>query len=861
MTVKGFREKPSLSTEMGRGNPMKLVCTLLVSLGLNGSFAENQDSENHAKDAHKKHPANRLAKESSPYLLMHAHNPVDWYPWGDEAFEKAKKEDKPIFLSIGYSSCYWCHVMEREVFSNEKIAKYMNEHFVNIKLDREERPDLDDIYMTSLVLYSGRGGWPMSMFLMPDGKPIGGGSYFPAETGPRGPGFPSIAERVVSLYRDQNAAVKRTADLLTRKVREALKPKPGTSSVALETKLVDSIVPAMSRTYDSEFGGVNFNPARAEGPKFPVPPRIEYLLHQAANENASARKMAKLTLDRMLAGGIRDHLAGGFHRYSTDRKWHVPHFEKMLYDQAQLATTYTQAWQQSNNESYKQTATEILDYVLSEFTDKSGAFFSALDAETNTIEGEYYVWDRKTIDAVLGEADAKLFSRVYGLEASNPFEHGFVLHLPTPVSAVAKELKLSENELNARLEGMRKKVLAERSKRERPLLDDKVLTSWNGLMVRAFAQAAAAFGSDRYRDAAIKAANFTLTELVDENGRLLRTWRGEKAKLNAYLDDYAFSISGLLALHEATNDSAWLDHAVKLQAKQDELFLAKEAGGYYFTSHDHEELIVRTRNANDGVIPSGNSVSVWNLVRLTTLTGDKKYRDMARSTLGVFAAELRSNGAGMANMGLALAEYIEAGSDTRKSREGLEPTGFQTQSPPSRQTPPAKKKDEPKKKKNKPVQAKAYLSVDKLPAGGKAKVAIYVRIQEGWHINADKPNSKYLHATKFTVKSKYGTKLTAVKYPKFKKKMAPGEKVPHHILEGTVVIYGLLEVPAEARGRVEELQLIVDHQACDDKSGMCKRPEKIVLGGKLGVAEVAQVKEINKEKFIVSKPRKGSRKQ
>ena len=838
---------------------MRLISILIAATTFSGAVAVSQETGH--KDQHKKHKANRLAGESSPYLLMHAHNPVDWYPWGEEAFAKAKKENKPVFLSIGYSSCYWCHVMERGVFTNEKIAKYMNEHFVNIKLDREERPDLDDIYMTSLIIYNrgSGGGWPMSMFLMPDGRPFGGGTYFPAETGPRGVGFQSVAERVVELFTDEKERVEHNADVLTKQVQQAMKPKPSTSSVVLDKKLATRIVASLERSYDAKLGGVNFNPRRPDGPKFPVPPRIEYLLHQSAQSNKQAGTMAGLTLDKMLAGGIRDHLAGGFHRYSTDREWLVPHFEKMLYDQAQLATTYTQAWLQNQDPAYKRTATEILDYVLSDLTDQSGGFYSALDAETNAIEGEYYVWSRKEIDDILGKEDSAIFSKVYGLEAPNNFEHGFVLHFPSAVAGVAKSLGTTEEALRPRLTAMRAKVLARRKTREAPLLDDKVLTSWNGLMIRAFADASVAFKSDVYQNAASKAADFILTTMSDENGRLWRTSREGKAKLNAYLDDYAFVISGLLALHDATKEARWLTEAERLQTKQDELFEAKETGGYYFTSHDHEELIVRTRNANDGVIPSGNSVSVRNLVKLAKLTGKKAYRERAASTLGVFAEQLRSSNGEMANMGLALSEYLDAGqtSPSKLSREGLQPTSYQApvqQSRQKSQTPPKK----PAKKK--PVEAKAFMSVDKLPAGNKAKVAIYVRIKKGWHINADKPSPSYLYPTTFEVKSKYGTKLTQVKYPAFKKKRVEGEKDPFHLLEGTVVIYGLIDIPKAAVGKTEELQLILKYQSCDDKTGMCMRPDKIVLGGKVPVVDIASVKQINKEKFIVSKPKTGTRK-
>jgi uncharacterized protein YyaL (SSP411 family) len=819
---------------------MKSLSTLLavlMTLHAGVSFAQDDKPDTAAAKR-----TNRLAQESSPYLLMHKHNPVDWYPWGDEAFAKAKKENKPIFLSVGYSSCYWCHVMEREVFENEKIAKYMNEHFVNIKLDREERPDLDEIYMTSLQIYnqaignSSSGGWPMSMFLMPDGRPFAGGSYFPAETGPRGPGFQVVAEKVMDLYGTDGKRIEQTAEQLTTFTRRAMSPKPSTSVVALDTKLVDGVTGSIAKQYDIEFGGVNFDPRRPKGPKFAVPPRIEYLLTRDAN--ADALEMAYLTLDRMLAGGIRDHLAGGFHRYSTDQRWHVPHFEKMLYDQAQLATVYTQAWQLTKKPTYKQAATEILDYVLSDFTDENGGFYSALDAETNAIEGEYYVWDKATIERVLGD-DSKAFCETYGLNEANPFEHGFVLHLPSDAAIKAS--------LTPETKALRTKLLAERNKREAPFLDDKILTSWNGLMIRAFAEAGATFESDVYRNAAVKAADFVLTNMTNEEGRLFRTSRKGKASLNGYLDDYAFTINGLLALHETTADAKWLNAAQQLQDKQDALFDAKETGGYYFTSNDHEELIVRTRNATDGVLPSGNSVSIRNLVRLAKLTGDTKYKEQAKKTLNAFAEQLRSNPAGSANIAIGLDEYLAADSTSKaaKSRDLLQKTSYVVQ---TGVPVPQQKKPAPKKKK--PVEARAFMSVDKLPAGNKAKVAIYIRIKENWHINADKPNPTYCYPTKFTVKSKYGTKLVSVKYPAFKKKRMPGEKEPFHILTGTVVVYGLLDIPAAAKGKTEDLQLILSYQGCDDKTNVCLRPDKIVLGGKLPVVDLAAVKQINNAKFI-----------
>ncbi len=835
---------------------------LLAAISVPLATAQAPGDKHPAAKPHKKHPANRLAKESSPYLLLHAHNPVDWYPWGTEAFERAKKENKPIFLSIGYSSCYWCHVMERESFSDEAIAKYMNEHFINIKLDREERPDLDDIYMTSLQIYlqatgsGGGGGWPMSMFLMPDGRPFAGGTYFPARTGDgkRGLGFETVSKRVVSLFSDNKASVENTARMLTAEVRRVMKARPPVTVIKLDENLAGDVVASLERTFDPRYGGVNFNPRRATGPKFPVPPRIEYLLHVAGEKkNELASRMAFLTLDEMLAGGIRDHLAGGFHRYSTDQKWHVPHFEKMLYDQAQLATVYTQAWRQTKKPAYRQVATEILDYVLSDLTGEQGGFYSALDAETNAIEGEYYVWDRKTIENIMGD-DAALFAAAYGLDVANPFEHGFVLHLPEDLSAVAAKFKVGEDKLATKLRNLRARLLTERKKRESPLLDDKVLTSWNGLMIRAFADASVAFDEPRYATAAKKAATFLMQQMADDTGRLKRTWRNDKAKLNAYLDDYAFLISGLLAIHKATNEAQWLAAAEKFQAKQDELFLAEKAAGYYFTSHDHEELIVRTRNANDGVIPSGNSMSVRNLVALATRTGKTAYRTTAGKTLDAFSEQLKSRSGDMANMATGLFEYLAARtpSQGRVSRQGFQSASFVVQTGKEK----SDSKKPPVKKKTGPIDVQAFLSVDKLPAGGKFKVAMRVAMKKGWHINTNKPVPDYVPATSLRVTSKLGTKLVGIKFPPVKKKKTEGEEA--HYYEGAITIFGLVEVPKSALGKTEELTLTLEYQACDGDK--CQKPTSISKTGKLAVIDPSQVKQINKEKFVPPKKKKPGQK-
>ena len=409
---------------------------------------------------------NRLAKESSPYLLLHATNPVDWFPWGPEAFERAKKEKKLIFLSIGYSSCHWCHVMERLVFSNEQIARSMNENFVCVKVDREERPDIDDIYMTALTVYfrlSGSdqsGGWPLSLFLTPEGKPLAGGTYFPPEDQGGRMGFPSVMNKIATMWRDQNEAMEKNADMITANVRRTMSAKVVLKEVPLTAELASTITSAIADTHDAKFGGFDFNPLRPNAPKFPVPSKLGLLLYQAQRDrNDPLRQKVTSTLDAMAAGGIRDHLAGGFHRYSTDRAWKVPHFEKMLYDNAQLADTYVEAFRQTNLPIYKTIAEEVCDFVLREMTDKRGGFFSALDADSEEVEGQSYVWSEKEIDKLLNPGEAEAFKLTYGLSEPSTFEPGFVLHQPKPLTDVAMQLKLEPEELERRLTSAKPRLL------------------------------------------------------------------------------------------------------------------------------------------------------------------------------------------------------------------------------------------------------------------------------------------------------------------------------------------------------------------------------------------------------------------
>ena len=814
----------------------------------------------------KKHPANHLARESSPYLLLHAHNPVDWYPWGPEAFEKARKEKKPIFLSVGYSSCYWCHVMERLVFENEKIAAYMNAHFVNIKVDREERPDIDDIYMTSLYVYLRAvgsrqgGGWPLSMFLTPKGKPFAGGTYFPPEDDRGRPGFGTVLKQIADLWKSDQKQVEQNAELITNSVQRAMKPRLVLTPVELDRSLVGRVTEAVAATFDEEHGGVGFNPANPNSPKFPTPAKLALLQYDSRrNGDERSAQIVRETLDQMAAGGIRDHLGGGFHRYSTDRFWHVPHFEKMLYDQAQLAVVYVEAFRQTGEPKYRDIAQDIFRYVAGEMTDKAGGFYSALDAETDGVEGEFYVWSKMEVVKILGAENAQLFQSVYGMEEANPFEHGYVLHLPMSITDAAEKLKIPPAQVEQRLNLMRYQLLFVRAKRAPLLKDDKSLTSWNGMMIRAYARAGLVFDDKEHIKTAEKAAMFVLGRMRDKEQRLQRTYRGGTAKLNAYVDDYALLVEGLLAIHEATADEKWLNAARRLTDHQIDLFWDKTGKGFFFTARDHEELIVRTKGANDSAVPSGNGVSVRNLIRLASLTGEEKYRTYAKETLEAFAPAIDRTPQGMVTMAIALGEYLDkpnfgATQKTSATDSNAAESPKKSQPGPIQLTAGEAEKKPPKKPEF--ATTRAFLSVDKLPPGGRCKIVVFVDIKEGWHINANPANPKFLIPTVLSVKSKLGCKLTNISYEPGKKVEVPGSPTLH-VYEKKTAIRGVLEIPANAVGKIEEFEILVRYQPCSDTK--CLPPKTAKLTGKVTIARSAtDVKQINGNLFPKPKPRKSS---
>jgi len=605
-------------------------------------------------------PANRLANETSPYLLQHAHNPVDWYPWGPAALEKAKRENKLIFLSVGYSSCHWCHVMERQCFMNPEIAKLLNEHFVCIKVDREERPDLDEVYMAALHIYYANtgspqaGGWPLSMFLTPEAQPLMGGTYFPPED------FREVLTRVQDRWQNDRPSLVTLGQKFAEIVDTHLRGRPTILKAPLEPARLEELQSELAEQFDPLHGGFGYNEAEEKRPKFPDASNLLFLLARAREGNDAASKMLERSLDHMAAGGIRDHLGGGFHRYSTDRSWRVPHFEKMLYDQAQLAAIYAQAYELTKNPAWRQAAEETCDYVLREMTAPDGGFYSALDADTGDQEGAYYAWTADDAQQALSADEFALAADVYGLRGLPNFESAFVLLESRPLAEIAAARNQSVEQLQAELTPVRKKLLAKRDERKRPLVDTKILTGWNGLMIRGLAEAGKAFGNQQYTDAAVRAADHALTKLKLPDGRLARTDSGGRPTLNAYLEDYAYLIDGLLALHQTTGDARWLQAADALQAAQLKLFWDTERKGFFFTAGDHEQLIARVKNPVDSATPNGNAVSVGNLIYLGQQTGKQEYLDKARETLEAFSTHLKESPSSMPRMGLALSAWLKA---------------------------------------------------------------------------------------------------------------------------------------------------------------------------------------------------------
>ncbi|GDX68434.1 thioredoxin domain-containing protein [Anaerolineae bacterium] len=569
---------------------------------------------------------NRLAQESSPYLQQHGSNPVDWFPWGAEALARALAEDKPIFLSIGYAACHWCHVMEHESFEDAATAEILNRNFVCIKVDREERSDLDSIYMQAVVAMTGHGGWPMSVWLNPQREPFYGGTYFPPERRHGMPGFKELLRNLAEAWQQRRGELQENARAMLEHLRSPA-AAGGAAGALPDAGLLPQALQAVLQSFDWSNGGWG------AAPKFPQPMTIEFLLRQhARSADPLALEMAERTLQAMAAGGMYDQLGGGFHRYAVDDHWLVPHFEKMLYDNAQLARVYLHAFQVTGKPLYKRIVEETCDYLLREMTEPGGGFYSAQDADSEGEEGRFFVWSVAEVREIL-KADALLFMEAFDVTAGGNFEGHSILHVQVPLALLAEKYKLAEDEVESRLARARMQLWAVREQRIKPLRDEKVLTAWNGLALAALAEAARVLGRADYLLAAQRNAEFVLGTLHTANGRLLRTWRaGSPAKLNAYLEDYANYADGLLELYQATFEERWFVAARQLADAMLEHF-ADDSGGFFDTSADHEQLITRPKDLQDNAVPGGNGMAAGVLLRLAAYTADARYSSAAEQVL------------------------------------------------------------------------------------------------------------------------------------------------------------------------------------------------------------------------------------
>jgi uncharacterized protein YyaL (SSP411 family) len=751
------------------------------------------------KDEHKF--TNELIHEKSPYLLQHAHNPVNWHPWGEKAFKLAKEQNKPIFLSVGYSTCYWCHVMERESFENEEVAAILNEHFICIKVDREERPDVDEQYMLATQLFTGRGGWPNSLWLTPDGRPWMAGTYFPRES------FMEGLKKLADVWKDQPELVEKQANSFAEAIKETVTKQQAAGDERLSRKLVEQSLELIKANFDEDHGGFGTRP------KFPPHGDLRLLLREAERTGDKAQLgMATQTLDAIWDGGIHDHIGGGFHRYATDARWFLPHFEKMLYDNAQLMRAYTDAAVITGEPRYRTAVADIFRWVEREMTHPEGGFYSALDAGDKGEEGVFYVWTHDEIVEALGLDDAAFFITTYGIEKDGNWVEEATQERPgTNIPFLGQMLSKEDDE---RLVPMRAKLLEVRSKRAFPRRDDKVLASWNGLMISALAHAGQELEEPRYTKAATKAADFLLKNLVKEKD-LQRSWRQGEAKLPGYLDDYAFVIDGLLELHEATEEGRWLTQARQLTDLMLAEFEDQPGGGFFFTSAKHEELLIRSKNlSGGGNLPSGNGVAALALLRLGKLTGEEKYTQAARKTLESLADLMARTPGASDTLILATATLLDETTPIVVSNADV--------------------RDE-----EAPVTAELYASRLSVQPGQSFDIAVKLAIDKGWHLYGPNPGVKFVLPTTLSLAENSTASLGDFKYP-------PGEKRDDPVLKESVAVYEgevWLRVPATIAKDAEVGKVVLEFklrtQACDEKQ--CLQPRTATL--KLPIEIVAESKE------------------
>jgi uncharacterized protein YyaL (SSP411 family) len=754
---------------------------------------------------------NRLIHERSPYLLQHARNPVDWYPWGEEAFGRARREDKTVFLSIGYSTCHWCHVMERESFEREDVAALLNQDFVAIKVDREERPDIDEIYMLATQLLTGTGGWPNSLWLTPDGRPWFAGTYFPPEDHPGRPGFMTVLRHLAHFWRTRRDDVEAQADQLADAVRRASSAPPAEGASELNRGLVQEAIRQLRDAFDPRFGGFG------GAPKFPPHNALSLLLHEyQRTRDSGLLEVITRTLDAMARGGIRDHVGGGFHRYATDAEWFLPHFEKMLYDNALLSRAYVDAYSLTGSDEYRRAALGTYEWVLQDMTDEAGGFYSALDADSEGQEGRFYVWTRAGILDVLGPDDGDLFCRIYHVEDAGNFADeatgrrhpSNILHLSRPLEQTAKALGVPEEDLTSRLAAARDRLLERRSRRVWPHLDDKVLASWNGLMIGSLAHAGRCLDEPRYTEAAAKAAEWILSTLI-RDGRLLHSYRAGAAGGAAYLDDHAFLADGLLDLHEATGEKRWLDEAQALSDVMIQHYADAAHGGFFFTADGHETLLLRSKNAYDSAVPSGNGVAARVLVRLADRTGHERYREAAASALRAFAGLMQTAPAATESLLLATAVYLDS------------PLAAETVGEPAGAAPESREPDA--RSAEGPVAVEAYLSPTTVAPGESIRLAVSLHVEPGWHVNSHQPIQPYLLPTTLSTGRNSRFALGPVRYPDGKTISTGLDPEPLSVYDGTAPIETSILVPADAKPGRKSMTIEVRVQPCNDE--VCLPPQ------------------------------------
>ncbi len=722
--------------------------------------------------------ANRLIHESSPYLLLHAHNPVDWYPWGKEAIEKARREEKPIFLSVGYSTCYWCHVMEEESFSNPEIAALMNAGFVSIKVDREERPDLDDIYMTATQLLTQRGGWPNSVFLTPELKPFFAGTYFPPEDRGGMQGFASLLGRIKDAWSNNREELETSAERIATAMADIAAKRTTPAAAVPPPPVTDEAVRSLKERYDEAWGGFG------GAPKFPSPAGLFLLLSRAEGDEEAATMVLE-SLRKMGRGALYDHVDGGFHRYAVDREWRIPHFEKMLYDNAFLAELMTSAAHSSSDPELERLARGTLEFVLKVLTHPEGGFKSAIDAQTDGHEGAFYIWTREELESVLAEDEFALIAPIFALDGEPNFEeHYYTLYLTDSLAVHAEKLGLTREELLRKMAPILDKLSRVRSKRKFPLVDDKVLTDWNGMMIASMARGSVHLNEPRYLEAADKAASFVLDQLRADDGTLRHAWREGSSKIDAMLDDYAFFMRGLLALYEASEDRRWLDEAVRL-ADEMETRLRDPNGGY-FLSPPHPFLLFQPKSVYDSAIPSGNSIAVVVLQELTALTGELRFSERAQAAIKAFAPEFERYPSAARMLAVAIDRYHQT---TGAVRTASAPGG--AEGSPSAAGVKA--------------LAESVVRVGPLRVTGSGERRVFeleLELEEGWHVNANPATLPYLVPTELK------GEVREVRYTEGKPFRFSFADQELSVYEGSILISG--ELGSDAA------EVILVYQACDD---------------------------------------------